>query len=146
MDGESAALKPLITAMPGGPHVNLASANGHIPDIERRIRVVKERSCETRRGLPFQRILQLMVIHMVLLVVKMINCFPPKRGVSAHMSPKTTISGQLLDYKNILASHSENIAKFMSKRHRVIVILRGPMERSLSDPEETSRVGTSSWL
>ena len=37
MDGEFAPLKPLIAAMPGGLHVNL-------PNIERRIRVEKERS------------------------------------------------------------------------------------------------------
>ena len=33
MDGEFAPLKPLIAAMPGGPHVNLASANKHVPNI-----------------------------------------------------------------------------------------------------------------
>jgi hypothetical protein len=42
-DGEFAPLKTLIEAMPSGPMVNLASANEHIPEIERRIRVVKER-------------------------------------------------------------------------------------------------------
>jgi hypothetical protein len=41
--GEFSPLKTLIEAMPGGPMVNLASANEHIPEIERRIRVVKER-------------------------------------------------------------------------------------------------------
>ena len=33
MDGEFAPLKPLISAMPGGTQVNLASANERIPDI-----------------------------------------------------------------------------------------------------------------
>jgi hypothetical protein len=42
-DGEFAPLKTLIEAMPGGPMVNLASANDHVPEIERRIWVVKER-------------------------------------------------------------------------------------------------------
>ena len=93
MDGEFAPLKPLILAMPGGPHVNLASANEHVPDIERHIRVVKERIRATRYGLPFQQIPQLTVIHMVLLVVKMLNYFPPKGGVSTHISPKTIMSG-----------------------------------------------------
>jgi hypothetical protein len=41
-DGEFAPLKTLIEAMPGGPMVNLASANEHVPEIERRIQVVKE--------------------------------------------------------------------------------------------------------
>ena len=85
MDGDFAPLKPLIAAMPGGPHVNLTSAKEHVPDIERRIRLVKERSRATRHRLLFQRILQLMVTHMVLFVVKMLNYFPPK-GEFQHTS------------------------------------------------------------
>jgi hypothetical protein len=42
-DGEFAPLKMLIEAMPGGPMVNLASANDHVPEIEHRTRIVKER-------------------------------------------------------------------------------------------------------
>jgi hypothetical protein len=42
-DGEFAPLKILIESVPGGPMVNLASANEHVPEIERRIRTVKER-------------------------------------------------------------------------------------------------------
>jgi hypothetical protein len=34
-DGEFAPLKPLIESMPGGPMVNLASANEHVPEIKR---------------------------------------------------------------------------------------------------------------
>ena len=98
VDGEFSPLKPLIMAMPGGPHVNLASTNEHVPDIERCIRVVKERSRATHHRLPFQRIPQLMVIQMVLLVVKILNYFPPKGGVSTHISPKTIMSGETLDY------------------------------------------------
>jgi hypothetical protein len=37
-----APLKTLIEAMPGGPMVNLKSANEHVPEIERRIPVVNE--------------------------------------------------------------------------------------------------------
>ena len=103
MDGEFAPLKPLIAAMPGGPHVNLTSANEHVPDIKCPIRVVKERSRAMRHGIPFQRIPQLMVIHMVLLVVNMLNNFPPKGGFSTHISPKTIISGETLDYKKNLS-------------------------------------------
>jgi hypothetical protein len=35
--GEFAPLKPLIESIPGGPIVNLASANDHVPEIERRV-------------------------------------------------------------------------------------------------------------
>jgi hypothetical protein len=41
-DCEFSPLKSLIESIPGGPIVNLESANEHVPEIERRIRVVKE--------------------------------------------------------------------------------------------------------
>jgi hypothetical protein len=50
-DGEFSPLKPLIDSMPGGPMVNLASANKHVPEIERRIRVVKEQCRATWHNL-----------------------------------------------------------------------------------------------
>ena len=71
-DGEFAPLKPLIESIPGGPMVNLASANEHVPEIERRIRVVKERCRATRHSLPFERIPKLLTIHIVLNVVKLL--------------------------------------------------------------------------
>jgi hypothetical protein len=85
--------------MPGGPMVNLASANEHVPDIERRIRVVKEQCRATRHSLPFKIIPKLMTIHIVLNVVKLLNFFPTKGGVSDTLSPKTIISGETLDFK-----------------------------------------------
>ena len=43
-DGEFALLQAQINeVMPRGPEVSLASANEHVPEIERRIWVVKER-------------------------------------------------------------------------------------------------------
>jgi hypothetical protein len=42
-DGECAPLKTLIETMTGGPMVNLASTNEHVPEIELRIWEVKER-------------------------------------------------------------------------------------------------------
>jgi hypothetical protein len=78
-DGEFTPLKPLIETMPGGPMVNLASANEHVPEIERIIRVVKERCRATRHSLPYERIPKLTTIHIVLNVVKLLN-FPPTKG------------------------------------------------------------------
>ena len=40
-DGEFGAFKYLIQNMPAGPRVNLPSANENVPEIERRIPVVK---------------------------------------------------------------------------------------------------------
>jgi hypothetical protein len=81
-DGEFAPLKPLIESIPGGPVVNLASANKHVPKINRRIRVVKERCRATRHSLPFERIPKIMTVHIVLNVVKLLNfCFSQGRSI-----------------------------------------------------------------
>ena len=101
-DGEFSPLKPLIESMPSGPVVNLASSNEHVPEIERRIRVVKERSRATRHNLPFTRIPKLLMIHLVINAVKLLNYFPTKGGVSETLSPKTILTGETLDYKKHL--------------------------------------------
>jgi hypothetical protein len=88
-DSEFAPLKPLIKSMPGGPMVNLASVNKHVPEIERRIRIVKERCRATRHSLPFETIPKLITIHIVLNMVKLLIFFPTKGGVSDTLSPKT---------------------------------------------------------
>jgi hypothetical protein len=77
-DGKFVPLKPLIESMPGGPMVNLASANDHVPDMEWIVRVVKERCRATRHILPYERITKLMTIHIVLNVVKLLSFFQPR--------------------------------------------------------------------
>jgi hypothetical protein len=102
-DGEFAPLKPLIESMPGDPMVNLASANENVPEIKRRIRVVQERCGATRHSLPFETIPKLVTIHIVLNVVKLLNFFPTKGGVSDNLSPNTIISGETLYFKKHLS-------------------------------------------
>jgi len=101
-DGEFEPVAALITSMPGGPAVNLASANEHVPEIERRARVVKERCRASRHDLPFKRIPKLLTIWLVFNVVKLLNFFPPKGGISDTLSPKTIMSGETLDFKKHL--------------------------------------------
>jgi hypothetical protein len=43
-DGQFAPLKSLIESLPGGPMVNLASANEHLPEIEQRILLIAFKS------------------------------------------------------------------------------------------------------
>jgi hypothetical protein len=99
-DGEFAPLKVLIESLPGGSVVNLASPNEHIPKIEQRIWVVKERSRAACHSLPFQCIPKLLMMHIVLNAVKMLIFFPTKGGI---LSPKTIMSGETLDYKKHLS-------------------------------------------
>ena len=101
-DGEFEPLKPLIEALPSAPTVNLAAKSEHVADIERRIRVVKERARAARSRLPFRRIPELLTIWIVFQSVRMLNYFPSKGGVSSTLSPTTIMSGEVLDYNRQL--------------------------------------------
>ena len=98
-DNKFAPLAELMYDLPGAPTLNLTSANEHEPVIERRIRVVKERVRAVRHLLPFNSIPVKMLTHMVFFVVKMLNYFPAKGGISTQYSPKTIMSGHMLNYK-----------------------------------------------
>ena len=99
VDNEFAPLQVLIQSMSGGPKVNLTSASEHVPEIERRIRVVKERARSSRHSLPFNRIPKLLTIYIVFKAVKLLNYFPPKGGISDTISPKTIMTGETLNYR-----------------------------------------------
>ena len=101
-DGEFAAVQALIQGMPGGPRVNLTSANEHVPEIERRIRVVKERCRAIRHGLPYNKIPAILTTWIVFNAVRILNHFPVKGGISESISPKTIMTGETLNYKKHL--------------------------------------------
>jgi hypothetical protein len=102
VDGEFAPLNTQIQAMPGGPRVNLTSANEHVPEIKRRIRVVKERARSSRHSPPLNRIPRLLTVCIVFKAVKHLNYFPPKGGISDIFSPRTIMTGETLNYKTQL--------------------------------------------
>ncbi len=76
-----------------------STANEHEPTIERRIQAVKERTRVVRHLLAFTTIPVKMMTHMVFFVVKLLNYFPAKGGVSTQYSPTTIMSGQTINYK-----------------------------------------------
>jgi hypothetical protein len=102
-DGEFAPIQALIQAMPSGPRVNLASSNEHVLEIERRIRVVKERARAVRHSLPFSRIPKLLMIHLIFNCIKLLNHFPVKGGILDTLSPKTITTSDALHYKKHLS-------------------------------------------
>ena len=52
--------------------------------------------------MPFTQIPTLLTIYIVFGVIKMLNFFPSKGGVSAVLSPMTIMTGEMLDYKKHL--------------------------------------------
>ena len=102
-------LQALVASLPGVPMINLSSANENVPEIERKIRVVKERCRAARHGLTFQRILRLLTIHILFQTVKLLNFFLTKGGISDTLSPKTIMSGEILDYNKPLEPPNQTI-------------------------------------
>jgi hypothetical protein len=98
LDGEFGPIQALIQEL--GTRANLASASEHVPEAERRIRMIKERVRPLRFGMPFTRLPRLMVIHMVVFqCTRLLNYFPAKGGISDTISPRTLLLGEILDYK-----------------------------------------------
>ena len=95
-DGEFGALKELIQNMPAGPRVNQTIVNEHVPEIERRICVVKEIIRAFCHSLPFNQIPKLMTIHAILNITKMLNYFPTKQGISSELSPRSILTVESL--------------------------------------------------
>jgi hypothetical protein len=96
MDGEFDAIRGDLLG--AGIKLNITSANEHVPEIERRIRVIKERTRATRHELPFTYIPKLMVVYMVRNATMWLNAFPAKGGVSSTLSPRTVLTGDRFDY------------------------------------------------
>ena len=96
MDGEFVPLRQPVADL--SIALNVTSANEHVPQIERQIRVIKERVRATRHSLPFHTIPAQMLIELVCFSTMWINAFPPKGGVSANISPRGIMTGTQFDY------------------------------------------------
>ena len=73
--------------------MNIVPADCHVGEVERSIRTIKERLRSCAHGLPFKRLPRLLVQHMVADVVRCLNQFPRKNGISDTMSPATIVTG-----------------------------------------------------
>ena len=98
-DGEFKPLEDLIRSeLYGGPKMNLTSANDHVPEIERKIRVIKERVRAVKYSIPVNALPAQVTTHAVLFVTKQLNLFPVKGGIS-RWSPKQIMTGEVVHYK-----------------------------------------------
>ena len=68
-----------------------------MPDIERCIRTIKERTRSTYTMLPFKCVPRLMLIHLVKNAVLWINALPARDGVSNRHSPRYILTGRELN-------------------------------------------------
>ena len=96
LDGQFECLRGDLSTL--GITVNVVSNDEHVPDIERYIRTVKERTCCVHNTLPFRKMLPRLIIEMVYASVFWLNCFPVENGVSSTHSPCDLIVGLPIDY------------------------------------------------
>ncbi len=66
-DGKFAPLEAWMATVYGAPKLNLESANEHVPEIERKIRVVKEWVRAVIYSIPFNSLSAWMLVHAVYL-------------------------------------------------------------------------------
>jgi hypothetical protein len=69
-----------------------------LPEVERKIRLIKERGRGNLNTLPFKRMPRLMLIELVYHVVLWLNAFPAKSGVSETLSPRAIVYRHKLDF------------------------------------------------
>jgi hypothetical protein len=60
--------------------------------------MIKEQARGTYNMLPFHQMPPILVIEMVKAAVIWLNAFPYMRGVSKTMSPRTIVTGHVVDY------------------------------------------------
>jgi hypothetical protein len=70
-----------------------------VPEIEHKIRVIKEQVRAVMYGMPFNAVPLIICISAVLFVTKQLNLFPVKGGILANYSPKQIMSGEVVHYK-----------------------------------------------
>jgi hypothetical protein len=99
-DGAFKPLQEYMDTVYGAPQLNTTSANEHEPTAERKIRLIKERARAIIHSIPFNALPEMIIIHMVLFVAKQLNLFPVKGGLSAQLSPRQIMTGEVADYKN----------------------------------------------
>ena len=87
MDNKLKSLHSLIPILAN----NTTAAKEHVPGVERRIRLIKERGHRILNTLPFKRLPRIVLIELIYHVVLWLNGFPSKFGVSQTLSPREIV-------------------------------------------------------
>ena len=80
-------------------NLNTTGAHEHVPELERQIKVIKERMRAHHANLPLPSFTRRMTIEMAKHVVILLNAFPPKSGLSKKYRPHTIMTVKYLDCK-----------------------------------------------
>jgi hypothetical protein len=95
MDMEFEKLRDILTNVT----LNTTVACEHVGEIDRKIRVIKERGKGMINMLPYETMPKLMIIELMHFCVMWMNSFPVKSGVSKKWRPRNLVSRHKLDAK-----------------------------------------------
>ena len=110
-----------------------AAAQEHVSEIERSIRVIKERFRSMYHRLPFQSLPRIMIKIGAMECARWLNTFPAKQGISDHYSPRMIVTGKDVDYEKqcktafgayVQALHETNPTNTMAPRTIGCIYLR----------------------
>jgi hypothetical protein len=84
-----------------GVRLNIAAANEHVPEIERVIQTIKECNWASVSALPFKKFPKLLKCALIAHTVSCLNFLPHVNGLSATLSPRTIVTGNVLDFNTL---------------------------------------------
>jgi hypothetical protein len=91
------AFEHIRNKLPPGINLNVTSANEHVPEVERFIRVIKERVRAYITTSPIDPLPSIIKIHLLQYIVQMLNLTVQPNGVSDIISPSSIVLGIRLD-------------------------------------------------
>ena len=128
MDREFECLKGTMETQ-----INTTAADEHVPEMERRNRVTKERFRAARNRAPhFKKLPNIMIIEIARQNVLWLNAFPVKASISKDISPRVMMTGIPIDYTKhcrcpLLAFvHTHGLSDSTDKPRTVGAICLGP--------------------
>ena len=84
-----------------GIQLNTTSADEHVPEVERRICVIKEHFREEYNTSPMKRFTIEMIIAKIGNILFWLNYFPANKGVSKEYSPREIVTGNAVPFEKI---------------------------------------------
>ena len=96
MDGQFEPIRGDLSSL--GITLNTVANDEHVPEVERHIRTLKERTRATYNMLPFKQMPSRLIIEMVYAANLWLNMFPHANGISQTMSPRAIVTGHRIEY------------------------------------------------
>jgi hypothetical protein len=123
VDGEFETMLVNLADMSPGITLNETANDEHVGDIERFIWTLKERMRAIYNTLPFNHMPPWIIIKMANNSIFWLNSFPHPNSVSAELSPRTMITGQVVDFNRHCKYEFGEYAQ-THEQHNNIMVLR----------------------